>query len=190
MPRIKAYLYAVFIVFVTLALCSCASNRGTGLASYSSGYLDNPAAAAPDYAMRIPQHINTGEKTVIVDPRVHAWGAYSANGELVKAGIASAGSDWCRDLGRPCHTSSGSFRVYSLGAPDCKSRIFPIPKGGAPMPYCMFFNNGQALHGVPSSEVGEGNYSHGCVRLQVGDAEWLRYNFVNVGTRVIVKPYY
>jgi lipoprotein-anchoring transpeptidase ErfK/SrfK len=27
------------------------------------------------------------------------------------------------------------------------------------------------------------------VRMHVSDAEWLRYNFVNVGTKVIVKPY-
>lgn len=57
------------------------------------------------------------------------------------------------------------------------------------MPYCMFFHNGQALHGVPPHEVGEGNYSHGCVRMHVADAEWIRYNFADVGTKVVVKSY-
>ena len=83
----------------------------------------------------------------------------------------------------------GTHRVYSLGGPGCISHLFPIPRGGAPMPYCMYFSGGQALHGVPPYEVGEGNFSHGCVRMHVGDAEWLRYNFVNEGTKVIVRPY-
>jgi hypothetical protein len=133
--------------------------------------------------------MDTQEKVVMVDPNVHVWGAYAEDGNLIKAGQASAGSDYCPDLGRSCHTSVGSFRVFSLGEPDCKSRIFPIPRGGAPMPYCMYFSHGMALHGVPDNEVGEGNFSHGCVRLHVADAEWLRYNFVNIGTRVVVKSY-
>jgi lipoprotein-anchoring transpeptidase ErfK/SrfK len=53
----------------------------------------------------------------------------------------------------------------------------------------MFFNKDQALHGVPDSEVADANLSHGCVRMHVADAEWLRYNFVNIGTPVIVKSY-
>jgi lipoprotein-anchoring transpeptidase ErfK/SrfK len=64
-----------------------------------------------------------------------------------------------------------------------------MPHGGAPMPYCMFFNRNQALHGSPDHEVVDGNISHGCVRMHVPEAEWLRYNFVHVGTKVIVRPY-
>ncbi len=163
-------------------LCSCSSMSSSENEGYAS------ASFSENYESRIPQHIASNEKTVLVDPNVHVWGAYQ-DGQLVKAGIASAGSDYCPDLGRRCHTSVGSFRVFSLGEPSCKSRIFPIPKGGAPMPYCMYFSHGMALHGVPDSEVGEGNFSHGCVRMHVADAEWLRYNFVNIGTKVIVKPY-
>lgn len=137
-----------------------------------------------------------GEKLIIVDPNKYAWGAYEEDGSLIKWGPASAGSDWCGDLGRRCHTKAGYFRIYSLGDSDCKSRKFPIPRGGAPMPYCMYFNGGQALHGSPG-EVEPGNVSHGCVRLFVDDAEWLRYEFVDPpmsenhyrGTRVIVVSY-
>ncbi len=130
-----------------------------------------------------------GEKIVIVDPNIHEWGAYDSNGELLHAGIATAGSDWCRDLHRRCHTKVGTFRVYSLGDRSCVSRKFPLGRGGAPMPYCMYFNGGQALHGSPSSHVVRGNISHGCVRLHVEDAKWLRFNFVEEGTEVIIKPY-
>lgn len=151
----------------------------------------NPLVAqpTPDYTERLPHHISTTEKEVLVDPNVHAFGAYNSDGELVRAGLVSAGSDWCPDLGRRCHTASGTFRVNSLGSPHCKSSMFPIPHGGAPMPYCMFFHRNQALHGSPDHEVVEGNISHGCVRMHVFDAEWLRYNFVNVGTKVVVRPY-
>lgn len=174
----------LFVSMITLTACSSYTDNTSS--QYTKNNVSQPL---PDYAQRIPQQIATSEKTVVVDPRVHTWGAYGSDGNLVKAGIASAGSDWCEDLGRPCHTNVGNFRVSSLGSPDCISHKFPVPRGGAPMPYCMYFNSGQALHGVPDSEVGEGNYSHGCVRMRVGDAEWLRYNFVEIGTRVIVKPY-
>jgi len=137
-----------------------------------------------------------GEKVILVDPNVGAWGAYDPTGSLVRWGPASAGADWCRDLSRPCHTHAGSFRIFSLGSSDCFSTKFPLPDGGAPMPYCMYFNNGQALHGEPNGLPGY-NASHGCVRLYVNDAEWLRYDFAEApnsnnnyrGTRVIVKMY-
>ena len=136
----------------------------------------------------MPQRIYTGEKTILIDPNVHAWGAYDADGYLVRAGLATAGSDWCGDINRACHTRPGSFRIFSLGSEACKSSIYPLPKGGAPMPYCMFFNGNQGLHG--SYQVVEGNVSHGCVRLQVFDAKWIRFDFARVGTKVIVKPYF
>jgi lipoprotein-anchoring transpeptidase ErfK/SrfK len=139
------------------------------------------------YSSGLPSHISTHEKVIIVDPNVHAWGAY-ANGTLIRSGLATAGSTWCSDIGRPCKTKTGVFRVYSLGGEDCVSSIYPIEEGGgAPMPYCMYFNGSQGLHG--SDHVVRGNISHGCVRMRVGDAEWLRYNFVNIGTKVIVRPY-
>src|SRR3990167_11373714 len=65
---------------------------------------------------RLPEHITApGEKLIIVDPSVHAWGAYSASGTLVRQGLATAGASWCDDIDRPCHTTVGSFRIASLG---------------------------------------------------------------------------
>jgi hypothetical protein len=136
-----------------------------------------------------------GEKVIIVDPNVHAFGAYSPDGVLQHWGIATAGSNWCRDLHRPCRTRSGTFRIFSLGSFGCVSSKFPLYRGGAPMPYCMYFHGGQALHG--SYDVVRGNISHGCVRLHVDDAKWLRFEFVEGptpandfrGTKVIIRPY-
>src|SRR5436190_8161759 len=138
-----------------------------------------------------------GEKLIVVNPRTHTWAAYDTDGTLVRSGLATAGSSWCRDLHRPCRTKAGSFRIYSLGSSSCRSHKFPLPHGGAPMPYCMFFNGGQGIHGSPSSHVVAGNISHGCVRIHVGDARWLRFEFVDGpnssngyrGTRIIVRPY-
>jgi hypothetical protein len=128
------------------------------------------------------------EKKIIVDPNTHRWSAYAANGKLVRTGLATAGGRWCPDIGRSCKTQAGVFRVYSLGSASCYSKKYPVNTGGgAPMPYCMYFNGGQGLHG--SGSVFPGNGSHGCVRLHVSDAKWLRFNFVTLGTKVIIKPY-
>lgn len=182
--RTLTSLFVFCLASITLSSCSTYSSYGSSDGEEGERHRPyNPS----DFESRMPQQIHTREKVVVVNPRVHAWGAYDSNGSLVKGGMATAGSGWCPDLGRPCRTRSGSFRVMSLGDPDCKSHIFPLPEGGAPMPYCMFFNQGQALHG--SNEVVDGNVSHGCVRLHVEDAAWLRYNFVGVGTKVVVEPY-
>jgi hypothetical protein len=144
----------------------------------------------------LPQQITApGEKLILVDPSIHAWGAYTADGRLIRSGLASAGRNYCADIRRPCRTKTGQFRIYYLGDKSCYSTRFPIPHGGAPMPYCMYFNGNQALHG--SYELGYANLSHGCVRLRVSDAEWIRYQFVEQpnsdnryrGTLVIVRPY-
>jgi lipoprotein-anchoring transpeptidase ErfK/SrfK len=138
---------------------------------------------------RLPDNISApGEKVIIVDPRAHAWGAYNARGQLLRSGLATAGGKWCADIGRSCRTKTGTFSIASLGSSSCISKKYPIDEGGgAPMPYCMFFNGGQGIHG--SYNVVAANVSHGCVRVSVDDAEWIRFNFARVGTKVIIKPY-
>lgn len=128
-----------------------------------------------------------GEKFILVDPKVYAWGAYNSDGRLIRSGVASPGKGWCPDIKRSCRTQPGSYRIYYLGDKGCYSTRFPVPHGGAPMPYCMYFNGNQALHG--SHQVGRANLSHGCVRLTVRDAAWLRFNFAQEGTLVIIRPY-
>lgn len=137
-----------------------------------------------------------GEKIVVFDPKIHAWGAYDGDGILIRWGPASGGKDYCNDIQQPCRTKSGIFRIFLMGESNCVSSKFPIPDGGAPMPFCMFFNGDQALHGSPGG-VERANVSHGCVRLFVSDAEWLRYDFIEGptaankyrGTKVIVLSY-
>jgi len=137
------------------------------------------------------------EKLIIFSPQKLAWGAYNSAGKLIRWGPASGGADWCEDIGESCQTASGNYRIYSLGSSECVSTKFPLPEGGAPMPYCMYFNEGQAFHGSPNGLAGY-NASHSCVRMYVNDAEWMRYYFVEApsaynnyrGTKVIIEDYY
>lgn len=131
------------------------------------------------------------EKTFIFDPKLLAWAAYDAQGNLIKTGKASGGKSWCPDIGSSCRTKVGTFAVYQKGSAYCKSSKFPIRRngrsGGAPTPYCMFFKGGFAIHA--SDDLPDRNASHGCVRTSLDDAAWLHKNFIDVGTKVIVKPY-
>ncbi|MCH9769329.1 MAG: L,D-transpeptidase [Gammaproteobacteria bacterium] len=144
---------------------------------------------------KIPHHTQVfpnqreaqGVRVLIVSPRNLAWGAYNEDGQLVRTGRASGGKAYCADVGRACRTPRGVFKVYRKGSKYCKSSKFPLGRGGAPMPYCMFFRGGFALHGSP--DVPMHNASHGCVRLKPHAAKWLHQNFVRVGTVVIVTSY-
>lgn len=182
------HLNRILLCLMPFVLASCATQApGPGHGQPVRQLAWNPDS---DFYSRLPQHIDTkGEKVIVVDPNVHAWGAYSSNGTLVRAGIASSGASWCEDVGRPCYTSVGTFRISSLGSVDCKSSIYPKPNGGGLMPYCMFFHGDMSLHGSPDHLLAEGNISHGCVRMRIQDSEWVRNYFAKVGTKVIVKPY-
>lgn len=134
-----------------------------------------------------PLHIEGSSRNVIkVDQSKLAWGAYNTSGDLVRWGPASGGQDFCPDIRRGCHTVTGTFTVYNAQGPGCRSSVYPKPHGGAPMPYCMHFFKGYALHG--SNNVPGRNASHGCVRLFTEDARWLNQEFVTPGqTQVNVK---
>ncbi len=141
-----------------------------------------------------PQQISEHEKQIIVDQEKLAWGAYDAEGQLINWGPISSGRDKCSDSNKSCRTMTGIFRVFSKENEHCKSDVYPLKKGGAPMPFCMYFHKGFALHGA--DDVPGYRASHGCVRLFVSDAKWLNENFVDIasdknefmGTKVVVRP--
>ena len=130
---------------------------------------------------------STGQAMVKVDLGKLAWGAYTAEGHLVNWGPVSGGKGYCPDIHRGCRTVTGTFTVHSKGGPGCVSSKFPVGKGGAPMPYCMYFKGGYALHA--STMVPGANASHGCVRMFLEDAMWLNHEFVETGaTKVKIIP--
>ena len=136
-----------------------------------------------------------GEKIIFVSQEKLAWGAYDEQGDLLWWGPISSGSGKCTQSDGGCLTPSGSFRIIRKQDDTCVSTAFPIQtedefSGGAPMPYCMHFFRGFALHG---SDVIPGyRASHGCVRMFVEDARWLNEDFIqlpgngNQGTQVII----
>ncbi|MFA6302322.1 MAG: L,D-transpeptidase [Legionella sp.] len=125
--------------------------------------------------------------TFVFNPKSLSWKAINDNGQVVRTGRASGGRHYCPDIHRGCKTPTGEFRVVSKGGAGCASSRFPVGRGGAPMPWCMFFSRYYAIHG--SYEVPNYNASHGCIRVPPSDANWLSHNFVRIGTKVIVKPY-
>lgn len=125
--------------------------------------------------------------TFVFYPGQLKWVAINSNGAVVKSGKASGGRKYCPDTKRACRTPTGTFRIISEGGADCRSSRYPLGKGGAKMPYCMFFSKYYAIHG--SSELPNYNASHGCIRVRPSDAKWLKQNFIEIGTKVVVKPY-
>src|SRR3990167_927957 len=89
----------------------------------------------------------TGVRTFVFDPKAYAWVAYDEMGQRVMTGSASGGQDMCKDVGKPCRTVTGTFRVYNKRGINCKSGEYPVEtEGGAKMPYCMYFFQGYTIH--------------------------------------------
>ncbi len=123
----------------------------------------------------------------VFSPRTLQWQAINADGRVVRSGHGSGGRGYCPDIRRSCRTPTGSYSVIAKNGASCRSSRYPVGRGGAPMPYCMFFSRYYAIHGSP--DVPNRNASHGCIRVPPSEARWLNQNFVHIGTKVVVKPY-
>jgi lipoprotein-anchoring transpeptidase ErfK/SrfK len=131
--------------------------------------------------------ITANANTFVYNPQTLQWKAINNNGVVIRTGQGSGGRNYCPDVRRSCRTPSGTFHVVRKGGYSCKSSKYPLPRGGAAMPYCMFFSKNYAIHG--SNDLPNYNASHGCVRVKTSDAQWLSSNFMHIGTTVIIKPY-
>lgn len=134
----------------------------------------------PSFAYGVGNFIN-------VDLGNLTWQAFNSEGNLVKSGRVSGGKDYCSDIQQKCRTVTGTFVIYSKKGENCRTSKFPVNRGGAPTPYCMFFHGEYALHG--SDHVPNYNASHGCVRMSPEDARWLNQNFVIVGETLVHIKY-
>ena len=140
---------------------------------------DSSATNMLDYSPISKQISPPGEKIILVSLNESqlAFGAYDAQGNLQYWGPVSGGKGYCSDTGKRCHTALGQYSIYRKEGASCKSTKFPLGRGGAPMPYCMFFHGGFAMHG--SYEVPGYNASHGCIRMFINDAQWLNEKFTH-----------
>lgn len=161
------------------------SSSGSG---WSFGSKSKSSDSGSNWFMSVPDKGPVNSKgTVVFYPSKSTFAAYDSMGNLVTSGRASGGMDYCPDEGRACRTPTGTFRVYQKGDASCVSNKYPLGEGGAPMPYCMFFNGGYALHG--SYYVPDHPASHGCIRVTPETAAWLHENFIQVGTVIKVNSY-
>ena len=158
-----------------------------GFFSFSGAALAEPTDVGVQSEASIA-HLNyAANNEVVFNPRALQWKAINEDGKVVRTGRASGGRGYCPDIKRSCRTPTGTYSVISKSGPDCRSSRYPVGRGGAPMPYCMFFSRYYAIHG--SYEVPHRNASHGCIRVVPSDARWLSKNFVHIGTKIVVKPY-
>lgn len=181
----------LLILFSISAVCTM--NSTLAFSRYSNSYMQRDPPARKSGGM--PARINTQERVFIFSPHIHRWGAYDAGGNLVLSGVGNGGSNFCPDLGRRCHSPVGTYRIMSKEGAGCISSLFPIvrrhgeviSRGGAHMPYCMYFHGGFAIHGY--AHLTNANVSHGCIRIPTPDAQWLSYNFMRIGTKVRILGY-
>lgn len=184
----KKYL---LLVPVSALAVSCSSMDGGVPVVDDAGYTHYTKSMGSDHkgASHFPEkRVATGNKVFIFDPKATAWAAYDKEGNRVNTGSASGGKDFCEDAGKPCHTVTGTYKIYSKKGEDCTSSLYPLEThGGARMPYCMHFHGGYSIHAA--YEVPNYNASHGCIRVLPSAAKWLNQEFADVGTTVIVNPY-
>ena len=134
----------------------------------------------------LPAYMNTHHKKVLfINLSLFAFGAYGPDGNLIYWGPVSSGASKCPANDDSCATPTGDFRAFRIEGKDCTSNEFPLEThGGAPMPYCVFFHRGSAVHG--STLSGFINRSAGCVRLFYADSEWIYDRFAQKNMEVIV----
>lgn len=180
----------VLLITILLAGCADIDDESTLMAD-DNGVMHRTQHYSRDWRGRnyFPKEIPAlGRKQFVFDPKAAAWAAYDENGQRVMTGGASGGKDFCEDVGKPCRTVTGTFRVYNRRGVDCKSGEYPVETtGGAKMPYCMYFYRGFTIHAA--FEVPPHNSSHGCIRVLPSAAKWLYENFITIGTQVVVMPY-
>lgn len=158
-----------------------------GLLSFSGVALASTESMQIQPEFSIVHQNYAANNSFVFNPRSLQWKAINSKGKVVRSGKGSGGRGYCPDIKRSCRTPSGTYSVISKSGPSCRSSRYPVGKGGAPMPYCMFFSRYYAIHGSP--DVPNHNASHGCIRVVPSDARWLNQNFIQIGTKVVVKPY-
>ena len=181
---------SLLLIPASMLVVGCAGMDGVAITD-DSGNVHYTAHHSTDFKGRgtFPaKRTATGRKVFVFDPKATAWAAYDAQGNRVKTGRASGGKDFCEDVGRPCRTVTGKYRVYSKKGEECRSSKYPIETGGgARMPHCMHFHGGYSIHGA--YHVPNYNASHGRIRVLPSAAKWLNQSFVDIGTSVEVKSY-
>ncbi|MEI7674247.1 MAG: L,D-transpeptidase family protein [bacterium] len=126
------------------------------------------------------QTITTADYPKWIEVNVSTKRMYAyENANLVNSFLVSAGKS-------STPTPIGQFHILSKFAVQTMVGADYVQPN---VPWINYFKSGgYAIHGNywrPSSWFGNINSSHGCVGLQVGDAEWI-YNWAPIGTPIII----
>lgn len=180
------------MLLACLGLTACIDYDESTLITDDAGYVHRTMHYLRDKRGRdyFPMEIKaSGERVFVFDPKASAWAAYDEEGKRVMTGSGSAGVDVCEENpNQSCRTITGTFHVYNKHGVDCRSGEYPVTtKGGAKMPYCMYFYQGFTIHAA--YEVPDHPSSHGCVRVLPSAAKWLNEEFMRIGTKVIILAY-
>ena len=181
-----------FVLVLSVLLASCVEYDESTLITDDAGYVHRTIHYTKDKRGRnyFPVQIPASDKRQFVfDPKASAWAAYDEEGKRIMTGGGSAGVDRCEENpSQSCRTITGSFHIYNKHGAECRSGEYPVDtKGGAKMPYCMYFYQGFTIHAA--YEVPEHPSSHGCVRVFPSAAKWLNEQFLRIGTKVIILSY-
>jgi len=122
-----------------------------------------------------------GGKWINIDLYNQTLSAYE-NNELVFATVIASGSG---DL----YSDPGTYRIYEKkeleqmqGSYTSDRSDFYYMEG---VPWAMYYNHAQAIHGIYWPAVLGFKQSHGCINMFPGDAHWL-YNWAELGDYVYV----
>ncbi len=133
---------------------------------------------SPHYAFRnrTGYSCDYKRKTILIQLDSNGAGTFQAceNYRIQRHGVVSSGKPGSHD------TVRGDFNI-DWKAYKWDSKTYPSENGGYNMKRAQFFHKGFAIH---NGNVN--SYSHGCVRTQMKNADWL-YNWGEIGTRLIVE---
>lgn len=122
-----------------------------------------------------------GGKWINVDLYNQTLSAYE-NNELVFAAIIATGSG-------ELYSDPGTYQIYEKREIDQMQGSYAADRSDffyyEGIPWAMYYNHAQAIHGIYWPTILGFKQSHGCVNMFAGDAHWL-FNWANVGDYVYV----
>jgi lipoprotein-anchoring transpeptidase ErfK/SrfK len=126
-----------------------------------------------------PASAQVGIDRIDVSIKLQRAYVYGTGGELLREFPISSGARGSTPL--------GSYRVFRKSASTVSTSDHRVS-----MRWMTNFNGGIGFHGIPrkggvalSTPLGQRAVSHGCIRMNDGDAQWIHDN-VPMGTRVNV----
>ncbi len=122
-----------------------------------------------------------GGKWINIDLHNQTLSAYEDN-ELVFAAVVATGSG-------ALYSSPGTYRIYEKRELDNMQGSYAADRSDfyyfESVPWAMYYNHAQAIHGIYWPAVLGFKQSHGCVNMFPGDANWL-FQWAELGDYVYV----